>query len=291
MKILNATYGPKEITDLIQAKVNGNRLLIKADNSICGDPQPGVVKNLEITWESEDGQVRTHSWKEGTLCQIPIEHSNRLGIFYTNNHNPKIYSTIEKSIRAIQKAAIGKADILTSVWKPISENPFPELVAWSQNSSHLNQVLQIMQLLYTAREIGGYDYVSFLEHDCLYAEGYFDYPDFEEGTILANMNYGGLCKAGWQKRNQQDKPHSQLTMRFNDAIKHFESILPNALVRNSGLVEPQMTMGEWRAPNESIHVNHGHHFTSHYVIYSKTNLESEHSYWGDYRDYLHLFED
>jgi hypothetical protein len=289
MRIIKATYGPIDVTDRIKHKVNGERFLIKVDNSICGDPEPGVVKHLQVNWEEANGGIYSKSWAEGTLCQIPVNHSNRLGIFYTNNNNPKTYDTIDLALKSIQKAAEGKADILTSVWTPIQGNPFPELVAWSKNSSHLNQLLQIMQLLYTAQEIGGYDYVSFLEHDCLYAEGYFDYPEFKDGTVLANMNYGGLCKEGWQKRHQHDQPHSQLTMRFTDAVKHCEAILPNALVRNSGLIEPQFTKTNWEAPNESIHVNHGFHFTSHFSIYSKTDIQDKHSYWGDCLNYVHLF--
>ena len=100
------------------------------------------------------------------------------------------------------------------------------------------------------------------------------------------MNYIGVCKGGWQKRNQDDKPLSQITMRFDDAVKHFESILPNAILTNSGLVEPQLKIDEWVSENSSVHVNHGHHFTSHFSIYSKDNLLQDHPYWGNCSKYL-----
>jgi hypothetical protein len=284
MKIINATYGNKDILNVISSKISGDKLLLKVSNDIIGDPQPGILKYLEIQYE-HNGELLKESYKEGTICSIPKTKHNRLGIFYSNNHNSTIFPTIEKSLKSIQKAAEGKADILTCMWFRFENNPFSELISWYQQSSHLNQVLQILQLLHTAKEIGGYDYVSFLEHDCLYGEGYFDYEDFEEGMILANMNYIGVNKTGWQPLKQFDKPTSQLTMRFNDAIKHFESILRNALVRNSGLLEPQIPMVDWQAPNPSVHVNHGYHFTSHYSIYGNGDTNT-HPYWGDYTEYL-----
>lgn len=284
IKIIKATYGPKDITDIITSKIWSDKLVLKVNNDICGDTNVGVVKWLEIEYEN-DGEIVKDKWPENTICSLPKSKTNRLGIFYSNNHNKTIFPTIEKSLNSIKKAADGKADILTCMWFPFEQNPFPQIISWYQQSSHLNQVLQILQLLYTAKDIGGYEYVSFLEHDCLYAEGYFDYEDFEEGIILANMNYIGVNKTGWQPLKQFDKPTSQLTMRFNDAIKHFESILPNALVRNSGLLEPQIPMKDWYAKHPSVHVNHGYHFTSHYSIYGEGN-EEIHNYWGDYRDYL-----
>lgn len=284
MKIISATYGGQSITELISSKISGDKLLLKVSNDIIGDPQPGTLKYFEVEYEHNE-EILKESYKEGTICAIPKTKHNRLGIFYSNNHNATIFPTIEKSLKSIEKAAENKADILTCMWFPFKNNPFSELISWYQQSSHLNQILQILQLLYTAKEIGEYDYVSFLEHDCLYGEGYFDYEDFEEGIILANMNYIGVNKTGWQPLKQFDKPTSQLTMRFNDAVKHFEQILPNALVRNSGLLEPQIKMVDWRAPNSSVHVNHGYHFTSHYSIYGNGNTDN-HPYWGNYTDYL-----
>lgn len=284
MKIINASYGDKPITDIISSKIWGDKLLLKVNNDICGDPKIGEIKWLEIEYEW-NGEILKDKFKEGTICSIPKTKHNRLGIFYSNNHNSTIFPTIEKSLKSIEKAAQNKADILTCMWFTFQNNPFSEIISWYQQSSHLNQILQILQLLYTAKEIGGYDYVSFLEHDCLYGEGYFDYEEFDEGVILANMNYIGVNHTGWQPLKQFDKPTSQLTMRFNDAIRHFEGILPNAVVRNSGLLEPQIPMVEWRAENSSVHVNHGYHFTSHYSIYGDGNIEP-HPYWGDYTQYL-----
>lgn len=284
MKIIRAKYSVTDVTDIIKQKVVDNRLVIRVDNNICGDPSIGVVKSLTIDYEIE-GKLFTKACSENSILSIPDSKYDRLGIFYSNNNNPETYKTINDSLESIRIACEGKADILTCVWNPISTNPFVQIIAQTKTTSHLNQVLQILQLLYTARNINQYKYVSFLEHDCLYPIGTFDYPDFDEGMIC-NMNYIGVCRGGWQKRNQDDKPLSQITMRFDDAIKHFESILPNAILTNSGLVEPQLKINEWMSENSSVHVNHGHHFTSHFSIYSKDNLTENHPYWGNYNVYL-----
>jgi hypothetical protein len=214
----------------------------------------------------------------------------KLGIFYSNNNNAKIYPAIKKSLESIDSAANGIADIITCVWNPIQGNPFKEVIAWTKTTSHLNQILQILQCLYTAREENAYKYVSFLEHDVLYARGYFDYPSFKRGQILVNMNYGGMILNGFQKRKQQDEPFHQMTMRFDEAIKHCEDILVNALVTNDGLIEPKHHERIiWESSHESIHINHGAHFTSHFSIYKSDDLEINHEYWGNISKYANLF--
>lgn len=284
MKILNATYGGQDCTRKIESKIINNKLIIRSNNDIIGDPQPGVVKYLEIIVEYNN-EISTHKIKEGELFNFPFSKHNKLGIFYSNNNTPSIFPAIQVSLESIQKAAEGKADILTCMWHHFPSNPFPEFIAWTHTSSHLNQLLQVMQLLYQAREINCYDYVSFLEHDVLYPEGYFDFPDFEEGIVMTNMNYIGINSNGFQSLGQQDEPFHQMTMRFNEAIRHCESILSNALIRNAGLIEPQkLIRKQWKCINPSIHINHGKHFTSHFNVYKKDNLSSYHEYWGDHKN-------
>jgi hypothetical protein len=289
MFITKATYGGVDCTDLIQSKIKGDKLILRADNNLIGDTMVGVVKYLQIEGEYE-GEPFSSTTREGDLLTLPKTKHNRLGIFYSNNNNPSIWPAIYKSLDTIKTAADGKADILTCMWNPMPDNPFHQITSWYQSQSHLNQLLQIMQCLYSAKEMHDYEYVSFLEHDVMYAEGYFDFSDFESGKVLTNMNYGGINKDGWQHRGQSDEPFHQMTMRFDDAIKHCESILPNALRTNSGMIETQtMRRTQWEAPNQSIHINHGVHFTSHNSIYRKDNLYTEHPYWGNHSDYLHLF--
>lgn len=291
MNIIGATYGGKECTNQIQSRIKNGTLLTIVDNNIIGDPAVGTVKYLDIHYAFSDGLILHGKFREGELVRIQQESNNKLGIFYSNNDNPKTTNTIRHSLETIRIASKNKADILTCFWNDEPNSPFNRLKSWYKIPSHLTQLLQIMQLLYTAKGSGNYDYVSFLEHDVLYPEGYFDFPDFPSGTVICNMNYSGVNKEGWQPRMHDHQPFHQMTMRFDDAIKHCENILPNALVTNSGMIESQtLQRGSWNCKNPAIHVNHGYHFTSHYSIYGKANsLQNE--YWGDHEDLLYLFGD
>jgi len=291
MKIIKATYGGKDCTEVVAGKVRGNSLILHSNNSIIGDPSVGTVKYLNVEAEI-DGRVVKESVKEGGLLVLPKTSKDRIGIFYSNNHNPAIYGAINASLESIKVAAEGKADIYTCMWKSMPDNPFIEYIAWTQTSSHLNQLLQIMQLLYSARQVNpNYKYVSFLEHDVLYPEGYFDFPEFNDGEIYTNMNYMGMNKTGYQPLGQRDEPFHQMTMRMDDAIKHCERILPNALIVNSGMIESQtMTRKQWNAVNPAIHINHGFHFTSHYNVYKKTGIFQAHPYWGNHDKWKYLFD-
>lgn len=287
MKILKATYGDFDVSDKVNSKINNGKIFLFANNSFFGDTKPGVVKYLETEIEL-DGLIFSNKTRENELFIFPKTKCDRLGIFYSNNNEDKIKPCILASLRSIEKAAKDKADIVTNMWYSYSENPFFETIAWTRTSSHLNQVLQVLQCLYIAQQIHNYKYVSFLEHDVLYAEGYFDYQDFED-DIISNTNYIGMNTDGFQALGQVDKPTSQLTMKFDYAIQHFSNLLPNALIRNAGLLEPQTKIGEWKAQNPNIHVNHGRHFTSHYNIYSKTDIKHFDDYWGDHSKYKELF--
>jgi len=286
MIISKATYGGANCTNKIQKMVVSDKLVVRASNDIIGDPLVGQTKYLEI--EFEDGFKA--KVKEVDTFVYPESKNRKLGIFYSNNNNHAIWPAIYKSLDTIKDASIGVADIVICTWENMPNVPFYQINSWYQSQSHLNQLLQIMQCLYNAKTMGDYDYVSFLEHDVMYPKGYFDYPNFVSGQVLTNMNYGGVCKDGWQKRKQNDEPFHQMTMRFDDAIEHCLSILPNALVTNSGMIETQkLKRIQWECQNEPVHINHGIHFTSHNSIYDKNNLTEIHPYWGNINDYKNLF--
>jgi len=288
MKIIKAIYGSKDVTNQVNALMRNDRLDITAGNSLFGDPAVGTVKHLVVDFEI-DGLRYTRSAREGEQMNVPETPHDRLGVFYTNNHNPKIFDIINLSLSKIKVASNGKADIITSVFQPIRSNPFPQYQSWMKVGSHLNQCLQILQLFYIAAKRKSYKYVSFLEHDVLYPEGHFDYPDFESGNVMTNMNYMGLCEEGWQSRKQNDEPLHQMTMTFEDAVNHFQSVFQNALVVNSGLLENQnLNRKQWQSENPAVHMYHGHHFTSHHNIYSTDNYQSLNEYWGDKDRYLHV---
>ena len=282
MNITKASYGGVDCLQVVKSKIRGNTLVLRVSNDIIGDTNVGVQKFLEIEINGVYQKI-----KEGDTLVYPKSTNNRLGVWYSNDTNN--HPAVIKSLETIQKAAEGKADIVTCVWNNIPTNPFYEIRSWNKSSSHLNQLLQILQCIYSAQTMGKYEYVSFLEHDVMYGEGYFDYPDFG-GGILTNMNYGGINRNGWQHRGQNDEPMHQMTMRVEDALEHFHSILGNALVTNSGMIENQkMVRNQWKAENESIHINHGSHFTSHFSIYKTDNVYKEHQYWGEHANYTHLF--
>ena len=290
MKILNASYGGKNCTDQVRAKIKNGSLLINVNNHIIGDPAIGVVKELVIDYLS-NGLPMQAVYKEGETVRIQEKSRNKLGIFYSNNDNPKTRNAILESLMTIVTASNEKADVISCFWNNEPDCPFNKIMSWYKTPSHLTQLLQIMQLLYTAKKSGNYDYVSFLEHDVLYPDSYFDFPDFPTGVVLCNMNYEGMNKDGWQPRNANHQPFHQMTMRFEDAIKHCEKILPNALVTNSGMIEPQnLKRGNWECRDPAIHINHGYHFTSHYSIYGTANSKT-HPYWGHHDNFLHLFGD
>jgi hypothetical protein len=287
MNISKASYGGVDCTELVKLRVRNGSLILRADNNIIGDPATGQVKQLIININDKE-----YITLEGDLFVYPPSKTKKLGIFYSNNTKSETFSAIRASLKSIEKAAEGKVDILTCMWNHEPENPFIEYIAWTKTFSHLNQLLQIMQLLYIAKQVNQYDTVSFLEHDVLYPEGYFDYPDIAPGSVITNMNYIGVNKNGWQGVPVKHEPFHQMTMRFDEAIKHCESILENALVTNSGLIEPQIPniiRNKWECINPSVHINHGSHFTSHFSIYSTTDLKEHDNYWGDHKDYLKLF--
>jgi len=289
--IKKATYGGKDCTEEISRLVKKGSLSVRASNNIIGDTLYGKVKKLIVDY-TFNGESLSKEVIEGDYLIIKPQSNKRLGVFYSNNKNPKTFPAIEKSLQTIEKAAEGVADIITCVWNPIPNNPFIELNSWMQSGGHLNQLLQIMQCLYYAEKTGDYEFVSFLEHDVMYPEDYFSFSDTGfVNCVFTNMNYIGLCEKGFQKRKQDDQPFHQMTMRFNEAIEHCEKILANALRTNSGLIEPQegVVRRTWETKNPSVHVNHGIHFTSHFSIYDSENTEKTNTYWGDYNDYGYLF--
>jgi hypothetical protein len=235
MNISKAFYGGADCTEVVKSKVKNKSLILRSDNNIIGDPSVGQLKALIITIDGKE-----YITPEGGLFIYPKSTKKRLGVFYSNNTKPETFPAIRASLKSIEKASKDKADILTCMWNHEPENPFPEYIAWTKTFSHLNQLLQIMQLLYIAREVNEYDTVSFLEHDVLYPEGYFDYPEIAPGTVITNMNYMGINKDGWQGVPVKHEPFHQMTMRFDEAIAHCESILANALITNSGMIEPQI---------------------------------------------------
>lgn len=267
--IESAIYGGKDVADILRANIKNDELTLKVGNHLFGDPEPGKIKYLDVKYNNQFIKI-----KENGYLKLPTTEKNKLGIWYSNNN---VDVVVYESLQSLRKFK-NKADILTCVWRPVKDNPFYESIAMTQTSNHLNIIIQILQLLYVAKETGKYKYVSFLEHDVLYPDGYFDFPDFETG-VMTNMNYKGICERGFQEKTANHEPLHQMTMILDEAIIHFESLIKEAIRTGNVLVEPNPNRKQWRCINPAVHVNHGKHFTSHFSIYSKETNPSD-PYWG-----------
>lgn len=278
IKIISAEYGGKDVTSILKNKISDDRLLLGVNNgTFGGDPKPGIIKHLTVMYD-EEGEKKIISVTEGEILILPFTRSSKLGIFYTNNRiNPAV---LKSSLESIKKASLKSGvDIITSVWEHIPDNPFFEINCNVRTGNHFNIAYQICQLLLTAQSSKVYETVSFLEHDVLYGEDYFDF-DMPDGNVVCNHNYMGICKHGWQNKGQGDEPLHQLTLKFDYAFDHFRNVLMESIVRGVNL-EPLHSPAYLRRQSvqPSVHINHGNHFTSHYNIYQKKYYEDQ-PYWG-----------
>ena len=72
MKILNATYGNKDVTTIVSNSLKDDKLSFYISNNFFGgDPLPNVVKQLIIKYE-EDGVKKEYTFHEGEMCKLPI---------------------------------------------------------------------------------------------------------------------------------------------------------------------------------------------------------------------------
>ncbi|MEK7719871.1 MAG: hypothetical protein AAB347_09720 [Bacteroidota bacterium] len=73
LKVNNAKYGsPKNSFDMtkeLNQLINNNRLEFVLNNEIVGDPDPGVIKTLEISYEI-NGERQTRTYNEGAKVVI-----------------------------------------------------------------------------------------------------------------------------------------------------------------------------------------------------------------------------
>tara|TARA_R100001594_G_scaffold132138_1_gene172178 strand:- start:491 stop:1384 length:894 start_codon:yes stop_codon:yes gene_type:complete len=289
LTIESAFYNKKDVTSIVEELIFDNTLYFIADNSVFGDPEPYKPKKLILTYRL-NSKKKVLEAKENEYVKINFIPTNRLGVWYTNNckTKPKIINRSLNQLYNVSK--FNRATILTSVWEEIVGNPFKSYTSAFREGSHICITLQILQLLYAATQLHNFKYVSFLEHDVLYPSDYFNYPDFEKGRILTNMNYIQLSKKGWQKNNKSDQPLHEMTMHISDAIENFEDNLKKGLQQEYFLLENQNLKREtWACENPAAHIFHGSHLTSHYDIYSK-EYEIANYYWGHKDLYSDLLE-
>lgn len=264
----------KDVTNIVKNILNINKILT-VSNKIFGDIEHGVRKRLIINESFEFFE------NELVFFKNPCRD---VGIYYTNNNISN--QIIDKTLSTIYKNYNNDIDIISSVWNPIPNNPFIQLISEYKVMSHINICLQILQCLHMANKINkNYDYVYFLEHDVLYPKNYFNL-DKRESNIYCNTNYIGLNENGYQSLDRVDKPLSQMCMKFEFAINHFENILLSFIKDiDSVNIEPNIkniTLIYNDLP--SVHINHDKPFTSHFDVYGKVFTQN-HFYWGDSKLY------
>jgi len=206
--------------------------------------------------------------------------TNKLGVYYTDNSIPKI---IEYTLNSLRDISLNKhlVDIKTCSWFKINNNPFDSKRALTNSKNHLNIIIQILQLLYSV-DPNQYKYVCFLEHDVIYPEEYFLFPEFDTGC-LCNANYIGLCDTGFQLSAPNHQPLHQMIMIFDEAVHHFEQRIKTAIKDVVLNLEPDDNRTTWTSSKACIHINHGHHFTTHYKTYQNLAYKN-YPGWGYYED-------
>jgi hypothetical protein len=284
LNILRASYGAGDcaidVTERLQGLVKNGVLNLVVSNALFTDPCPNKVKELQLVCELP-GSAQFHflTTRENKRLLLPRAAGKKIGIFYTNNAVPLKY--LDRVLQQLKKAA-QDVDIITCPWKPIEANPFPE-IPWNlyEIPHHMTMTLQILKLLYTADDLGGYETVFFLEHDVLYPEGYFDIEPLTQ-DVLANSNYIGLCEKGFQSAPKNMPALHLLAMRLPAAIEHFTANVSRILNGEPAfMIEPVSRAWTWRKSTEPIvHINHGNHFSIYHSYFSKDHLQESHPYWG-----------
>jgi hypothetical protein len=199
---------------------------------------------------------------------------SKLAILYTDNAFPEILNL------SLEKLSLISTDvrIIVCANKPIENNKFEEIIVNNPIRNHYNIIEKILAAINHGQSTGDYKYVSFLEHDVLYPQNYFDYPDFKDAII--NDNYIGMCKDGFQNKLPCQLPLHQMTMEITFALQHFNKLLEPSKTRGVE-VEPKIN-NRYYSNYPAVHINHGRNFTSHFNCYGKI-FTLHNSYWKDHK--------
>ena len=197
----------------------------------------------------------------------------RGAIFYTNNLIPQ--EIIRASLASI---ATEELYICENNYDPNTiHNPI-------RNAGHISLFFQIQTALIKAK-LSGVGIVSFLEHDVIYPKDYFDYPDFP-GNVIANSNYIGVCKDGFQSRPGIDPLH-QLTMKMGYALEYATNKLKESLTEDIIYCEPDCEYDHYRTDTPAVHINWGGNFTSHYETFGNEYWQVDEKL-GDYKNIIDM---
>jgi hypothetical protein len=215
-----------------------------------------------------------------------------LGVYYTHS---QVFQPLKlASVNSVEKMIANTPDskVVYSVWEYMDWIPEEKQQrTYFRHNGHMNIALQIYRILLTNPE---YEYVAFLEHDVLYYENYLNdlRNNIKDGYYgISWRSYCGMNANGFQKVNQRDEPMSMLSMKYQSAVDLMKNRIDYYTVNGAGCIEPDDKSGLlWVEGEENVHVNmnetdHSHHLTSHYNIYSKTDIFNPHPYWGDYKQF------
>lgn len=210
-----------------------------------------------------------------------------LGLWYTNNSAPP--QLLQRSLGTVVEAQMGTTHdirIGTCAWEPVAKNPFPQVLAgdWVRSLSGHSAIIQQIRAAWRVgqgEDDWRPDVVCFLEHDVLYAPGYFDRignefaadPDLQ---VVSHLDYIGLNETGWLRVRPGGmhldrgvwraeavfEPLHQIGMRADTARKNLDRCELECRQTGQANFEPDFVPREqWKriAPEgfaPSVHVNH-----------------------------------
>jgi hypothetical protein len=218
-----------------------------------------------------------------------------LGCWYSNNEISS--QIIQSSLQSIKKASDSykNVNIVTCNWSHVENNPFEEHITLCKMAIHLGIILQINRIFYEEEKKGNsYDAVCLLEHDVLYPEDYFNRvkDGFKSNPLtVINLDYIGMNQTGWLDVIQRHEPMHQFSFQYQTAIKHFDSLIKEAVMNGNVCLEnSKLNLSVVKIPfkgeKPSCHINHSRNFTSHFNCYAKnSNGKVNHQYWGNFRQY------
>lgn len=233
-----------------------------------------------------------------------------LGVWYSNNSAPP--EVLEASLRSIKtsqdQTTRHDVRVITCPWKTVRANPFPEVIAaYRDKYGHAMIVSQINQALKEGTRDGWTpDVVCFLEHDVLYAPGYFDrvvsaVVENPGARVISHLDYIGLNATGWLRVKDRHEPLHQLSMTYQTALKNLDRAENDCVRQGWTYLEPDHAADRstWvRIPPDgyapSVHINHtGGRLTSHgETVFEavssygpKNSPVTIHPYWGDMKLY------
>ena len=248
------------------------------------------------TWEQLVGQARTAQPLGGPRPEL--KRQRILAVWYSDNSAPK--PLLEYSLKSVTAAA-GRSlrhDVTVSqcAWDPYIGPGYPKTSSayrGAHRRGYDTLVAQIEQAVSQAVADGeAYDAVSFCEHDTLYPADYFDrigdaLAANPAAPVVSNLECIGLNATGWQKLREQHEPLHQLTLRWDEYVKHIGWARAAVAGGRPVELEPKSDKATWTRVGSpvgmaSVHVNHtaGRNTTHGEVCYEPVGYSLWHPHWG-----------